>query len=199
MRWRWLVLLPLAVLLVLVATASRLQLFWWPNQLHVETAGRQGEPVSVVDHWIDEDGDDQERRFSVTLVDVRPATTYEGFDGPEPIDPPSGVAVWRIVLDFDVDPDVPMGLCTVSLFDQEGREADASGGSVGEAYLPISSCEPGDRQGPGYDGSRDEEMRPRVQTYQVSLYAITADDVVPKSVRLSWEPPDYVQLEVTRR
>ena len=46
MRWRWWAVLPVAVVLVLVATASRLQIFWWPNELHDETAGRQGEPVA---------------------------------------------------------------------------------------------------------------------------------------------------------
>ena len=196
---RWLVLLPVSVVLVLVATASRLQLFWWPNELHDETAGRMGVPVEVVDRWTDEDDHEQERAFTVTLVDVRPATTVEGFDGPEPLDPPAGVAVWQIVLAFEVDPDVPMRFCRVSLFDEDGRESEADGGSVGDTFLPITACEPEDRQGPDYDGSRDEEMRPRVPTYQVSVYAVTADDVVPASVRLAWEPPDYVQLEVTRR
>ena len=199
MRWRWWAALPVAVVLVLVASASRLHLFWWPNELHDETTGRQGDAVQVVDVWTDEDDDEHERAFTVTLVAVRPATTIEGFDGPEPLEPPSGVAVWRIVLDFAVDPDVPMGLCQVSLIDQDGRESDADGGSVGDAFLPVTACEPGDRRGPGYDGSRDEEMRPRVPTYQVSVYAITADDVVPAAVRLAWEPPDYVELEVTRR
>ncbi len=50
MRWRWWAVLPLAVVLVLVASASRLQMFWWPNELHDETTGRQLEPVAVVAH-----------------------------------------------------------------------------------------------------------------------------------------------------
>ncbi len=199
MRWRWWAVLPLAVVLVLVASASRLQMFWWPNELHDETSGRQLEPVAVVDRWTDEDDEEHERRFTVELVAVRPATSVEGFSGPEALEPPDGVAVWRIVLRFDVDPDVPMGLCEVSLIDEDGRESDASGGSVGDVFLPTPACEPEDRQGPGYDGSVDPEMRPRVRTYQVSVYAITDDDAVPAAVRLSWEPPDYVQLAVTGR
>jgi hypothetical protein len=193
---RWWAALPVAVVVVLVASASRLHLFWWPYELRDETSGRQLEPVSVVDRWTDADDRERERRFTVTLVDVRRATSVPGYSGPEPVDPPPGVAVWQIVLEFDVDPDVPMALCRVSLFDTEGRESDADGGSVGDVYLPASACEPANRKGPGYDGTLDEDSLPRLQNYRVGVYAVTAD--VPASVRLSWEPPDYLQLEVTR-
>ncbi len=197
MRWRWLVLLPVAVVLVLAATASRVQVFWWPGELHDETTGVQGEPVQVVDRWEDDGGEEQERRFTVTLVDVRPATWVDGFSGPEPVDPPGGVAVWEIVLELEVDPDVPLQGCRVSLIDTEGREARALGGSVGEAYLPATTCEPEDRRGPGYDGSRDEDYPPRLPTYRVAVFAVTAEDAVPGRIRLWWEPTDYVEVDVT--
>ena len=197
-RLRWLVLLPVAVLLVLAATASRAQIFWWPGELHDETSGRQGEPVRMADRWEDDSGDEQERRFTVTLVDVRPARWVDGFSGPEPVDPPSGVAVWEIVLEFDVDPAVPLQSCRVSLLDTEGREASATGGSVGDVLLPSTSCEPENRRGPGYDGSRDEEYLPRLPTYRVAAFVVTADDAVPGKVRLWWEPTDYVEIDVNR-
>jgi hypothetical protein len=195
-----LVLLPVAVLLVLVATASRVHLFWWPAELHASdmTAGRQGEPVRMADRWEDDEGDEQGRRFAVTLVDVRPAAWVDGYSGPEPVDPPSGVAVWEIVLEFEVDPDVPLGSCSVSLLDTEGREARANGGSVGDVLLPATACEPENRHGPGYDGTRDEDYLPRLPTYRVAAFAVTADDAVPGSVRLWWEPTDYVEIEVMR-
>lgn len=196
-RLRWWLLVPVAVVLVLLATGSRLQIFWWPNELHDETSGRQGDPVSVVDHWEDADGGDHTRRFDVTLVDVRPARFVEGFDGPEPLVPPSGVAVWQVVLEFDVDPDVPMGLCEVSVIDDRGRESAASGGSIGDTYLPRTSCEPENRKGPDYDGKTDSEVLPRLQVYRLSVYAVTADDVVPAAVRVWWEPPDYTEIEVS--
>lgn len=197
MRWRWLVLLPVAVVLVLAASASRVQIFWWPGELHDETTGVQGTPVRMVDRWEDEQGDDQERRFSVTLVDVRPATWVEGFSGPEPVEPPDGVAAWEVVLEFEVDPDVPMGGCQVSVIDTEGREASAVGGAVGDVYLPSTDCEPENRRGPGYDGSRDEDYLPRLPTYRVAVFVVTADDAVPDRVRLWWEPTDYVEIDVT--
>jgi hypothetical protein len=198
MRWRWWVLLPVAVLLVLVATASRAQIFWWPGELHDGTTGVQGEPVLMADRWEGESGDEQERRFAVTLVDVRPARWVDGFSGPERVDPPGGVAVWEIVFEFEVDPDVPLGGCRVSLLDTEDREAKATGGSVGDVLLPSTSCEPENRHGPGYDGSRDEDYLPRLPTYRVAVFAVTADDSVPDRVRLWWEPTDYVEMEVTR-
>lgn len=196
MRWRWLVLLPVAVLLVLVTSASRLQIFWWPGELRDETSGRQGQPVEMVDRWDDEDGHEQERRFAVTLVDVRRATWVEGFSGPEPLEPPSGMAVWRISLDFEVDPEVPLGGCEVSLIDTDGREALAVGGNIGDVLLPYTSCEPENRRGPGYDGTRDPDYLPRLPTYRVAMFAVTAADMLPTSVRLWWEPTDYVEIDV---
>ena len=101
--------------------------------------------------------------------------------------------------EFDVDPDVPLGGCEVSLLDAEGRESRAVGGSVGEVLLPSTACEPENRRGPGYDGTRDEDYLPRLQTYRVAAFAVTADDVEPTTVRLWWEPTDYVAIDVTRR
>ena len=196
MRWRWLVLLPVAVLLVLVTSASRLQIYWWPNDLREETAGRQGVPVEMSDRWKDDNGNEHERRFAVTLVDVRPARWVEGYSGPERVEPPPGVAVWEIVLEFEVDPDVPLGGCFVSLIDTDGREAQAVGGSIGEVRLPYTSCEPENRHGPAYDGTRDEEVLPRLPTYRVAMFAVAGADAVPAAVRLWWEPTDYVEIDV---
>jgi hypothetical protein len=198
-RWRWLVLLPVVVLLVLVTSASRLQLYWWPDELRDETSGRQGEPVEMADRWTDAEGDERERRFAVTLVDVRPATWVEGYSGPEPLEPPSDVAVWRISLEFEVDPEVPLAGCEVSLVDTDGREALAVGGAIGDVLLPATSCEPGNRKGPAYDGTRDEEVLPRLPTYRVAVFAVAAADAVPAGVRLWWEPTDYVEIDVIPR
>jgi hypothetical protein len=198
-RWRWLVLLPVAVLLVLVTSASRLHIYWWPDDLRHETSGRQGEPVEMADRWVDEKGEERERRFAVTLVDVRPATWVEGYSGPEPVEPPPGVAVWRISLEFEVDPEVPLGGCAVSIIDTDGREALAAGGSIGDVRLPFTSCEPENRRGPAYDGTRDESVLPRLPTYRVAVFAFAAADAVPASVRLWWEPTDYVEIDLTAR
>jgi hypothetical protein len=195
-RWLWWVLLPLATAVVLVATASRLWLFWWPNQLHDETSGREGVPVRVADRWLDDERRERSRDFTVTLVDVRPATFVEGYSGPERVEPPPGTAVWQIVLEFEVDPDVPMGLCRVSVFDQYGHESAASGGDAGDVSLPFTACEPADRKGPLYDGTTNPEFPPRVPTYLLSVFAITAADAVPQRVRLWWEAPDYVEIDV---
>jgi hypothetical protein len=197
-RWRWLLLLPVAVLLVLAASASRVQLFWAPGELRDVTVGRQGEVVAMADRWEDDRGDEQVRRFDVTLVDVRPARYVDGFDGPEPVVPPAGVAAWEIVLEFEVGPDVPLGSCSVSLIDTQDREARATGGPVGEVYLPSTMCEPENRRGPAYDGSRDEDYLPRLPTYRVAVFAVTADDAEPAAVRLWWEPTDVVEIQVSR-
>ena len=74
-----------------------------------------------------------------------------------------------------------------------------SGGRVGDVLLPSTACEPENRRGPGYDGTRDEDCLPRLPTYRVAAFAVTADDVEPTTVRLWWEPTDYVAIDVTRR
>jgi hypothetical protein len=131
-------------------------------------------------------------------VDVRPARWVQGYSGPEKVDPPDGVAVWQIALDFEVDPDVPLGGCLVSIIDRDGREAKALGGLVGDAFLPSTMCEPENRRGPGYDGSRDEDYLPRLPNYRIAVYAVTAADAAPDRVRLWWEPTDYVEIDVRR-
>lgn len=197
MRWRWLLVLPVAVALVVVASASRLHTVYWPGELRERTAGEQGEPVRVTDEWVDEDGTDRERELTVTLVDVRPATRVPGFSGSERVDPPDGTAVWEIVLGFEVDPDVPLGSCEVSLIDSRGRESDAvdtGSSSVGDVDLPWTGCTPPDTSGPGYDGTMIDGEAPRPPSYEVEVYAVTAASVEPERVRIWWEPPDFVEL-----
>lgn len=197
MRWRWLLVLPVAVVLVLAATASRLQVFWWPEQLHDVTAGVRGEPLVLADRWEDEDGHSHQRDLTVTLVDVVPATQVEGIAGPERLVPVSGSAVWEVRLRFDADPDVPLSGCEVSLVDTRGREATAASTMLGAASVPGPDCEPEGRTGPQYDGSRTEGDRPRPATYEVSVLVVTAADAEPDVVRLWWEAPDVAELSVS--
>lgn len=197
MRWRWLLVLPVALALVTVATASRLQIFWWPEQLHDVTAGTQGEPLAITDEWEDEEGGTQRRELTVTLVEVLPATQVEGFGDPEPLVRPAGSNVWQVKLHFEVDPDVPLGGCQVSIIDTGGREAKASYTSLGEATIPDADCAPEDRSGPQYDGSTLEGELPRPSAYDVSVLVVTDDEAVPELVRLWWEAPDVAELTLS--
>ncbi len=196
MRWRWLLVLPLALALVLVATASRLQIFWWPEQLHDVTAGVQGEPLRLADGWEDSEGTAQRRDLTVTLLEVVPATQVEGYDGPEPLVPVAGSAVWEVRLRFDVDPEVPLGVCEVSLVDSRGREAVAVGTTLGGSSVPGPSCEPEDRPGPQYDGTRAEDQPARPPTYEVSVLVVTDDEAEPDRVRLWWEAPEVAEISL---
>jgi hypothetical protein len=196
MRWRWLLVLPVALALVLVATASRLQVFWWPEQLHDVTTGTLGEPLELVDRWEDEDGDEHRRDLTLTLLEVVPATSVPGFSGPEPLVPVAGSAVWEVRLRFDVDPEVPLGGCQVSLLDTRGREATASSTVLGEASVPDPDCEPEGGAGPRYDGSPVEGEGPRPPTYEVSVLVVTDDDAEPDLVRVWWEAPDVAELSL---
>lgn len=197
MRWRWLLVLPVAVALVLVATASRLQIFWWPEQLHDVTTGTRGQPLELTDEWEDSDGAGHRRDLTVTLVDVLPATQVEGFDGPEPLVRVSGSDVWEVRLHFEVDPDVPLGGCQVAIVDSRGREAAAAYTSLGETSIPDAACVPEGRSGPQYDGSTVEGERPRPPEYDVSVLVVTDDEAVPDRIRLWWEAPDVAEFSIS--
>lgn len=199
MRGRWLLVLPVALALVLLATASRLQVFWWPEELHDVTTGRQGEPLELSDRWEDADGDEHRRDLTVTLLEVVPATQVQGYSGPEPLEPVAGSAVWEVRLHFDVDPDVPLSGCRVSILDTDEREATAMSAQLGEASIPGPACEPEGRAGPRYDGSPVDGDLPRPPTYDVSVLVVTDDDAEPDRVRLWWEAPDVAELSVTSR
>ncbi|WP_134738383.1 hypothetical protein [Nocardioides sp. 503] len=199
MSRRWLLVLPVALVLVVLATASRLQVFWWPEQLHDVTTGRQGEALELSDRWEDADGDERRRDLTVTLLDVVPATQVEGFSGPEPLEPVAGTAVWEVRLRFEVDPDVPLSGCLVSIVDTDEREATAVSTRLGEASLPQPACEPAGRAGPRYDGSAVEGDLPRPPTYDVAVLVVTDEDAVPDRVRLWWEAPDVAELSLTSR
>ncbi|WP_182525160.1 hypothetical protein [Nocardioides dongkuii] len=196
LSWRWLLVLPVALALVLVASASRLQVFWWPEQVHDVTTGTLGEPLELTDEWEDGDGGTHRRDLTVTLLEVVPATEVQGFAGPEPVDPVPGSAVWEVRLRFDVDPDVPLGGCQVALIDTRDRESKAVGTTLGATSVPAPDCEPEGRRGPDYDGGRAEGEEPRPPTYEVSVPVVTDDDAEPETVRLWWEAPDAVELSL---
>ncbi len=195
---RWLLLLPVALVLVAVATASRLQLFWWPDELHDETTGRIGEPVVVRDHWLGPENEDRVRELELTVAGVEPATTVEGYSGDVRVRPAAGTQVWQVWLRVRADPEVPLGACSVSLLDDEGRESQAVGGNLpGDVMLPPTACTPSGAPGPFLDGTTMDGTEPRPASYQVRVYAVTADDFEPAAVRVWWEPPDYVEVDVT--
>ncbi|WP_193614827.1 hypothetical protein [Nocardioides lijunqiniae] len=199
MRRRWLLVLPVALVLALLATASRLQVFWWPEQQHDVTTGRQGEPVEVSDRWEDADGDERRRELSVTLLEVVSATQVEGFSGPETLEPVAGSAVWEVRLRLDADPDVPLSGCRLSIVDTDDREATAMSAQLGETLLPGPACEPEDRAGPRYDGTPVEGALPRPPSYDVSVLVVTDDEAVPDRVRLWWEAPDVTEIRLAGR
>jgi hypothetical protein len=195
-RWRWLLVLPVALAAMLVASANRLQTMWWPAQLHEKTTGREDTSVRVSDEWIDEDGAERHRELSVTLLKVKPAAEVETYSGVEELHPADDTAVWEITLRFYVDPEVPLGGCRVAVVDTRDRVSEAVGGTVGGIDLPRTSCEPEGHSGPFYDGTVSEGALPRPPSYEVTVYAVTSTTVEPERVRLWWEAPDLVEISL---
>lgn len=196
-RLVWLAALPVAVALVVLASGSRLQLFWFETELLDATTGTQGEPVQVVDRYETEEGE-QERELALTVRSVEPATTAADFsDEQVPIEPAPGSRVWVVTLGIEADPSVPLTGCRLSILDTRDRESEAATGLTVDPYLlPSPSCVPSERPGPGFDGSIDPDDKPRPEAYDVEVFVVTPEDAEPDRVRVWWEAPDYTEVSL---
>lgn len=193
----WLAALPVALVLVGVASASRIELFWWDTELRDATTGSQGEPVRVVDRY-ETDRTELTRELTLTVRSVEPATTVEDYAGEQvPVEPVPGTRVWAVTLGVEADPGVPLTGCQLSLLDGRDRESQAASGLTADPYLlPSPSCVPSETPGPAYGGRIDPEAEPRPREYDVEVFVVMDEDAVPERVRVWWEAPDYTEVSV---
>jgi len=196
-RLGWLLALPVVLALVVVASGSRIELFWWDTELRAATTGSQGEPVTVVDRY-ETEREELARELTLTVRSVEPATTVKDFSGElVPVEPARGTRVWAVTLGIEADPEMPLTGCQVSILDTRDREAEAASGLTADPYLlPSPSCVPPERPGPAYDGAVDPEEKPRPREYDVEVFVVTDEDAVPDRVRVWWEAPDYTEVSV---
>lgn len=197
---RALVLLPIAVIAVLVCTASRLDDYWWSRGFHEKASTDQG--------WtqIDDTFDDgyltypiraQVRMDSVRAVDEVPGS-YFGTKVAK------GGQLWEVKLRWKASPAMALRGCRLAIFDSEGVQYDAgsSGWDAGSTGYK-DKCVPDETPGPRPEvGSKaapklpdDEEPRPAAWTS--TAYVLTKAGITPSSVRIWYALPRYAELEVS--
>jgi hypothetical protein len=202
-RNRWgLILLPVALVLALLASSSRVQLFWWNYGPHEVTHGRQGQPASFTEDWQDKAGH-HTRSLRVSVRSVAPAHEVVVEDQPEPVQVtlPAGATLWRIELDVEADPNTVLWGCQVAIIDTQGRTFDTSTRLVEPSYkLKVSPCTPAGATGPQpilYEGMKqDPEQLDRPGKYTTSVYLPATTGAVPKTVRIWWAYPPVIEFAV---
>lgn len=196
-RW-WLVALPVAVAVMVLGTAWRVNTYWWENGYHQELAvADQGEWIEVVNHYADPHGD-AVRKFQVRLLGLEEVDEVPlKFDDPVS---PRGMQGYQVRLAFRAEPDVPLGYCLVGLRDARGRQY---GGDTGDKLDQGSSCVPLDTPGPSVPVTADTPRgvmvpgQERPQEWTVTIPALAAEDARLTEVRLMWQWNEYVTLRLT--
>lgn len=200
-RNRWgLILLPVALVLALAASSSRVQLFWWNYGPHDVTSGRQGAPVSFTQDWQDRAGR-HTRSLTVTVDSVTTATDVrvEGAAEPVAVRIPNGSTLWRVRLSVEADPQASLWGCKLALIDTKGSVYDTMTKLIEPSYkLKTNPCTPDGATGPApvlYDGMKqDPQEQDRPRSYTTDAYLVATTGAVPTAVRIWWEYPQVIEV-----
>ncbi|MDO9379600.1 MAG: hypothetical protein Q7T56_12195 [Nocardioidaceae bacterium] len=201
-RWGLVLVLPLVVV-ALLASSSRLLVYWWDPGFHEgATAGADG-VVSFAGEY--DDGFQQYpveadlRLDGVTKVDA-----VTGGARPGPVTVPDGAQLWRVDLHVEADPDIALGGCNLALVDDAGtRWVSSTLSAYTTAEVGTFPCVPTDAIGPrpviGVKGAKPEVPAgepERPPAYDTQAYVLTPDDARPTAVRMWWILPAYAELPI---
>lgn len=196
-RW-WLVALPVAIVLMVVASGYRVQTWWWDSGLHDRVGHAEaGKWVRVTLPFKDAVGETT-RTFEVRALGVRPAARIPS-GGLAERDVPPGVTAHAVELEFRADPGQDLNYCFVRLVDADGVRY---GGSSPDAMRQSNLCLPEDTPGPAKplaEGQQRGVVKPgeeRPRTWTVRPLVLMAAGESPREVWLSFENPRYVVLEL---
>lgn len=204
-RWwrrerRALTLLPVALVVVLICTGSRLDAYWWSNGFH--------QKASVEGGWaqIDDTFDDGYLRYpiraQVRMESVRAVVDVPGSSFGTKI--ATGGQLWEVRLRWRAAPEIALRGCHLAIFDREGVQYDAgSSGWDAGSWGYKDKCVPDETPGPRPEvGSRaqprvpdDEEPRP--ESWSSTAYVLTKAGITPSTVRIWYFLPRYAELEVS--
>jgi len=193
-RNRWaLVALPLALVLVLAASADRVRTLWWEQGLHRPTVGAPGETVTFSQRVRDGLGG-----TSPVEVRVRLDGIGEPAELPRDLVVPDGARAVQVDLTLWADPDVILAGCSLAVRDAAGTRYDYVPNAWG-AFQAVSPCVPEDAPGPmpslGVLDDPDADPGPtRPGTWTVSPVVVLPADVEPTEVALWWQLPQHVLL-----
>lgn len=197
-RW-WIAGVPVAVALMLGASAYRVDTFWFQNDLHRQTAvAEPGDWAEVTWEYEDAVGATQ-RTFAVRFAgwgDTARDITGRSIDD---VVLPDGTTARQVRLEFRAAPDQVMSGCVVELVDATGRrfETGAPGTYVGSR----NPCVPEESPGPSaplLEGERrgvlPPDTSPRPEIWTATPWVATPEDARIVEVRVSYGSPDYLAL-----
>ena len=199
-RNRWgLALLPVAVLLAVVASSSRVVHFWYPYGPHDVQSGSVGEQVHLRQDWQDRSGT-YVREDDVTVTSVEPTEVIRDWDGEDvPGKGPEGTRLWRVALDMKAPTDAVIFGCQLEIVDTEGREFPYSTSWIEPGSRKVSPCLNPDEIGPQpalVDGEAHETETERPASWSTVADVLLAEDTVPQTVRIWWEHPTVIEVEL---
>ncbi len=195
---RWLALIVPLLLLALAASSFRLvtlHLPWqWSRPIVADSAAgtlRQG--------FTGFDGEPRRREVRVEVVD---ADRHESFGEAKAAE---GGILWRVVLEFQADPEQLLDHCQVELVDADGTRYDFRSGQVPAtedgSFTPpfLLPCVPEEAPGPTLDPLTGELVaspvaRPR--TWREQVLIAMPRGVAPVALRIGWSQPEYLVLRV---
>ncbi len=197
-RNRWaLVALPVALLLVLLASGDRVRTLWWEQDLRVPSAADAGDDVEFHQRVYDGLGGTAPIDVQVRLDHVGEATTL-----PDDLVLPAGARAVQVDLTLSADPDAVLASCSLAVRDADGTRFDYVSNGWG-GLQPVVPCVPEDTPGPSpslgdLDDTLSEADTPaRPATWSVSRVVVVPDGVDVADVVLWWQMPQYVRLDVS--
>ncbi|MFV0462847.1 MAG: hypothetical protein ACK5MP_06605 [Nostocoides sp.] len=197
-RWGVILVLP-ALALAVIASAYRLQLFWWDYAPHQATPGLLGQPVTFREHE-DSDRYPYDLDLTMTVTQVARVERPEGTIRPWTWPTPSGAGWWRVDLHMVVDPTTPLAGCQLRLVDAGGAWTSYENTFPGaQNTLPSLPCAPQGTPGPWSASPADlaeAAKEPRPASYDVPVYFLTAADFQPREVWLWFSTPRYIAVSI---
>ena len=202
-RW-WIVAVPFAVVLMLVASGYRVQVFWFEEGQHRRIAGADaGQWASATETYADALGETT-RTYAVRFAGLGgESTAYEDSLG-TPVTLADGMVARTVDLQWRAAPDQVLKSCTLTLVDDLGRRYTLGGGTsqLGDV---VNGCVPEQTPGPSLAalssdvrGRTPEGTDPRPPTWTTSPAIAVPKDARLVELRVSFENPDYVSLTLER-
>ncbi|MDO5729213.1 MAG: hypothetical protein Q4P71_06280 [Actinomycetaceae bacterium] len=192
-NWRWLIVLPIAVVAAGFASSHRLLEIYWPSDPTSEVAVE-----SETAHYtssLTNAGVTYERAIDVTFDGAQIVESVEGLTAVE------GARLWAFDFTMAADPEVIADGCTVIALDSDGRQyfpraatrQDVSAGAL------VDSCVPFGAEGPTIDyfsGELIDSATPRPAQWTTTSVIAIPDGVEPRTVRIYWDLPRYADFPV---
>ncbi len=201
--WRrnrlWVTLLLPMLALALAASMFRMTTLYLPWQWSQGIDARSA-TGTLRQEFLGTDDVRYSREVTVTMDTVR-RTTRHGDDAAGP-----GAQLWVADLTLEAAPDQILDLCFVELVDAAGTRYTTTGaGKVaadpGGYWMPplVQSCVPPDTPGPtlGFDDYIPATVE-RPRTWTISVSAALPDGVEPTALRIMWNQPTFLLLQVPR-